>query len=89
MRSTSFVFFIVIFITLVLYSLIIYNKVFTIQISESVTYLSKVIVNIENHPKIRSSEDKIFFVESHSAIHHNLSGRQACSIESAGTHQCF
>ncbi|KAL7041977.1 hypothetical protein ACKWTF_000975 [Chironomus riparius] len=91
MRSISFFFTGVLFIILLCYSLYTYTEINSMKVSESLSPVKteaiiedkSVIRNLESHRKIHTNEDKIFFVESQNSVHHKLSGRQACSIESA------
>ena len=91
MKSRSFFFAGVFFIILLCYSLYTYTEIYSLKVPESLLVVEdkSVIRNIEKHKKIHTNEDKIFFVESQNTVQHELSGRQACSIESAGTHQFY
>jgi hypothetical protein len=94
MRSVSFFFTGVFFIILLCYSLYTYTEISSIKVSDNLSLIplkenKSVIRSIESHGKIHTNEDKIFFVESQNTVQHKLSGRQACSIESAGTHQFY
>lgn len=94
MKFVSFFFTGIFFIILLCYSLDTFTEIYSIKDSNSLSLVlvgenKSVIRNIESHTEIHTNGDKIFFVESQNSVQHKLSGRQACSIESAGTHQFY
>jgi hypothetical protein len=45
--------------------------------------------NLEDDSAVSADGENVFFVETQNTTRHDLSDRQACSIESAGTHRSF